>query len=253
MTSTTRRAAPRTPNGAIFALAEEKQGKLDGSIPFDPLIIRANAGDCVKLTLTSEMTDTKATDGFSKINLHVHHVQFDPQASDGVISGYSYEQSVRPYKLEDPQLTAAAPAGTNVLHLTSVAKFHQGAYLAAGLGTDWIEPAQIASIDAATKTITLAKPLTKDHANGEWAGVEFVQSHLVSRRRARQRVLPRPRRRPPHLAARHGRADPGGAQGLDLPRPEDRAPSCAPARSPTSTPPTRSSRASSPARSASSP
>ena len=109
------------------------------------------------LTLTSEMSDTRATDGFSKINLHVHHVQFDPQASDGVISGFSYEQSVRPYKLEDPQLTVAAAAGTNVLHLTSVAKFHLGAYLAAGLGTDWIEPAQITAIDAATNTLTLAE------------------------------------------------------------------------------------------------
>ncbi len=163
-------------DGAIFALAEEKAGKLDGTIPFDPLIIRANAGDCMHLTLTSEMSDTRATDGFSKINLHVHHVQFDPQASDGVISGFSYEQSVRPYKLEDPQLTADADAGSNVLHLSSVAKFHLGAYLAAGLGTDWIEPAQITAIDAATKTLTLAKPLKRSHTAGEWAGVEFVQS-----------------------------------------------------------------------------
>ena len=45
---------------------------------------------------------------------------------------------------------------------------------------------------------------------------------LVSRRRARQRVLPRSRRRPAHVAARHGRADRGGAEGLDLPRPGDR-------------------------------
>lgn len=163
-------------DGAIFALAEQKQGMLDGSIPFNPLIIRANAGDCVRLTLTSEMTDTRATDGFSKINLHVHHVQFDPQASDGVISGFSYEQSVRPYKLEDPQLTAAAPTGTTVLHLSNVAKFHLGAYLAVGLGTDGIEPAKIVAIDAGAKTITLDKPLARDHANGEWAGVEFVQS-----------------------------------------------------------------------------
>ena len=63
----------------------------------------------MRLTLTSEMSDTRATDGFSKINLHVHHVQFDPQASDGVISGFSYQQSVRPYKLEDPQLTRRPP------------------------------------------------------------------------------------------------------------------------------------------------
>ena len=108
------KAGLANPDGAIFALADEKAGKLNGSIPFNPLIIRANAGDCVHLTLTSEMSDTRATDGFSKINLHVHHVQFDPQASDGVISGFSYEQSVRPYKLEDPQLTSTPPLGSNL-------------------------------------------------------------------------------------------------------------------------------------------
>jgi FtsP/CotA-like multicopper oxidase with cupredoxin domain len=167
---------PANPDGAIFALADEKAGKLNGTIPFNPLIIRANAGDCVHLTLTSEMTDAKATDGFSKINVHVHHVQFDPQASDGVISGFSYEQSVRPYKLEDPQMTVDAPQGSNLVHLTSVAKFHAGAAMALGLGTDDIEPATIKAIDPVTKTIMLAAPLKRTHPAGEWAGVEFVQS-----------------------------------------------------------------------------
>lgn len=33
----------------------------------------------------------------SKINIHIHFIQFDNQASDGVITGASYEQSIRPF------------------------------------------------------------------------------------------------------------------------------------------------------------
>ena len=34
--------------------------------------------------------------------MHIHHVQFDVQGSDGVSTGFAYEHSVRPYKVEDP-------------------------------------------------------------------------------------------------------------------------------------------------------
>ena len=86
-----------------------------------------NIGDCVALTYTSELTDGGPEVPFSKTNIHIHHVQFDTQASDGVISGFSYEQSIRPYKVVDPQLTVARPAvGATVLNLASVAKFQAG-------------------------------------------------------------------------------------------------------------------------------
>jgi FtsP/CotA-like multicopper oxidase with cupredoxin domain len=121
------------PIGRIFVLAKEKQAVLDGTKPKEPLAIRMNIGDCAAVTLTSEMNDNSITN-FDKINLHIHHVQFDPQASDGVITGYSYEQSIRPYKLEDPQLVDPANTGDTTLHLASVAKFHNGASIAVGLG-----------------------------------------------------------------------------------------------------------------------
>ena len=40
------------------------------------------------VTLTSELTDRNATGHFSMVNMHIHHVQFDTQASDGVITGH---------------------------------------------------------------------------------------------------------------------------------------------------------------------
>ncbi|MDX6570981.1 MAG: hypothetical protein QOC86_137, partial [Gaiellales bacterium] len=163
------------PNGKVFVLAHDVQGVLNGTKEITPLAIRANIGDCVAVTLTSMQTDANSFDGFSKANIHIHHVQFDTQSSDGVITGMSYEQSVRPFRVEDPQLTADAAAGASTLTLSSVSKFQNGEWIAAGLGTESIEVHQIASINAAARTITLTKPLTDAHAAGQYAGVEFVQ------------------------------------------------------------------------------
>jgi manganese oxidase len=163
------------PTGMIYVLAHDKAAVLNGSKPAQPLAIRSNAGDCDAITLTNELTDTNAFGGFSKVNMHIHHVQFDPQASDGVITGLSYEQSVRPYKVEDPQLAASAAAGATRLQLTSVAKFQPGVWIGVGLGTEAIDVRQIAAIDPATSSVTLTAALAKAHAAGEWAGVEFVQ------------------------------------------------------------------------------
>ena len=108
-------------------------------------------------------------------------MQFDTQASDGVISGMSFEQAIRPYKAEDVQLTAPAPRRTTVLRvdratLSNAAQVPSSAvFIAVGEGTESIEIHQIAAVDA-HDTVTLATPLTSDHATGEWAGTEFVQS-----------------------------------------------------------------------------
>ena len=177
------------PVGKIYTLAHDKADVLSGKKPFEPLALRANVGDCVAVTLTSELTDANATGNFSQVNMHIHHVQFDTQASDGVITGMSYEQAVRPYKAEDPQLTAPARAGDTVLQLSSVAKFHLGTSIGVGLGTEGpaatgtVNPLSgagpeirtIKSIDPQNKTVTLDRPLVDLHPAGQWAGTEFVQ------------------------------------------------------------------------------
>ncbi|MEA2226738.1 MAG: hypothetical protein QOF04_368, partial [Solirubrobacteraceae bacterium] len=171
--------------GKVFVLAANKQGVLAGTKPIEPLAIRANIGDCVAVTLTSEMTDANQFPypGFSKINMHIHHVQFDTQASDGVISGMSFEQSVRPYKAEDVQLAQAAEIGADTLRLTNpdatrperLDKLRAGVWIAVGQGTDDIEIRQIQSVPE-PGTVVLVEPLAKRHAAGQWAGTEYVQS-----------------------------------------------------------------------------
>ena len=56
----------------------------------EPLVIRSNVGDCVAITFGSELNPAVQ----HKVNMHTHFVQFDPQASDGVITGFAYEQSI---------------------------------------------------------------------------------------------------------------------------------------------------------------
>jgi manganese oxidase len=177
------------PQGKIFVLAHNLPGVLNGTKPAEPLAIRANIGDCVAVTLTSNMEDAKAFGGHSKVNLHIHHVQFDTQASDGVISGMSFEQSVRPFKAEDVQLSADVPAGAASIQVINpdparpvrLDKFREGVSVAVGEGTDDIEIRQIASVerDPATPnqaTVTFTSTLNKAHPAGQWSGTEFVQS-----------------------------------------------------------------------------
>ncbi|MDX6620775.1 MAG: hypothetical protein QOK36_3161, partial [Gaiellales bacterium] len=169
------RAGAVDPNGKVFVLAHDVDDVLAGRKPIEPLAIRANIGDCVAVTLTSLQHDANDFSGYSKSNLHIHHVQFDTQASDGVVTGMSYEQTIRPFEVSDPQITEDAAAGDTTLSLARVAKFQAGEWIAAGLGTESIEVRQIDSIDTAAKTITLTKPLANAHAASQYAGVEFVQ------------------------------------------------------------------------------
>ena len=170
------------PDGKVYVLAQDVAAVKAGTKEVQPLAIRGNIGDCIAVTLTSEMADAHAFGGFSKVNLHIHHVQFDTQASDGVISGMSYEQSVRPFEAEDLQLSAGTAAGATTLQLTNpdalrsirMDKIRPGVSIAVGQGTEAIEVRKVASVSGTT--VTLSKPLDKAHAADEWAGTEFVQS-----------------------------------------------------------------------------
>jgi hypothetical protein len=169
------------PRGALDVLASDKDAVYAGTKVYagvahpEPLALRGNIGDCLAITYTSEETDGSPELPYAKTNIHIHHVQFDTQASDGVISGFSFEQAIRPYKIVDPQLTSAAAAGDSVLSLSSVAKFQVGVWIGVGLGTDGIEIRQIKSIDSAAKTVTLNQAIGSAHPADEWAGTEFVQ------------------------------------------------------------------------------
>jgi FtsP/CotA-like multicopper oxidase with cupredoxin domain len=178
----------RTPSfvddeGKIFVLAQDKDRILADGNQGEPLAIRANQGDCVAITLTSEIPDSKAFDKFSKVSMHIHHVQFDVQGSDGVSAGYAYEHSVRPYQVSSATLTSAAAKGSTTIKLSSLAGLTGSdangkaaqKWIGIGEGTESIDIRQIQSVTARTNTVTLTQPLTSDHAAGQYAGTEFLQ------------------------------------------------------------------------------
>jgi manganese oxidase len=162
--------------GVLFTLAEDKAALLAGQRKKEPLAIRMNVGDCGNVTLASEETDQATFGGFAKVEMHIHHVQFDPQGSDGTSVGFSFEHSIRPYTIEDTRLARAAVAGDTSVVVNRVdAKYRVGVAFAVGLGTEGIEEATIIAVDASTKTIQLDRAFENDHAVSEGAGIEFVR------------------------------------------------------------------------------
>jgi FtsP/CotA-like multicopper oxidase with cupredoxin domain len=173
-------------NGEIFVLNQDKAAVLNGTKTPNPLVIRSDVGDCVALTLTSELNghafdNDPQVNVFDKVNIHTHFVQFDPQASDGVITGFSFEQSVRPDfgTPGETTLTAAAPAGATQITVADTTGLRPGISIEIGQGQPDTEIAtQITAING--NTLTLNAPLQNAHASGERAGVEFVQYRWYS-------------------------------------------------------------------------
>ncbi len=178
------------PNGLLYVVHEEEEAvRADNDKKF-PLVVRANVYDCIDWTLTSEWLDDDITNfQSSKINTHFHFFQFDNQASDGVISGFSYEQSMRPFTQFDKptkkglpipmnaKVTKAAKAGSKTLQVTNAAQYHVGTPIL--VGADNVkekEVRRIVKIDG--KTLTFAYPLKFKHPVDEIVTVEYVRQRF---------------------------------------------------------------------------
>ena len=178
-------------NGRIYVLNENKDAVLANSTKAEPLTIRSNVGDCVAITLSNEMHKTeplRLDDGSTltlkaqyKVNMHTHFVQFDPQASDGVITGMSFEQSVGDDQGPgNTTLTAAVPAGATTVPVAGTDRLRPGISVAVGEGRANIEIRTITAIDTTAKVLTLDNPLSQAHVAGEPTGTEFVQYRWYS-------------------------------------------------------------------------
>lgn len=168
----------RDDGGRVYVLNEDKDRVLadarNGVKAPDPLAIRSNVGDCVALTLTSEM-DVEAQ---PKVNMHTHFVQFDPQSSDGVITGMSFEQSVYPNTVEARTMTAASAGGATQVTVSNVDNLRPGIFIAVGSGKANIEVRRITAISGTT--LTFDRALSSAHAAGDPVSVEFVQYRWYS-------------------------------------------------------------------------
>ncbi len=160
------------PEGKLFVLQQHEAAIRADPDLRRPLTLRANAGqDCLDVTLTNALTDARDPHGFSKVSLHVHFVQFDVQGSDGVVGGFNYEQTIRPYAAGS-RLGSAAPAGARSLRLPG--RYARGALL--GVGMERADGPEIVEVAGSSGgLVTLTSPLVRGHAAGEAASPEFVR------------------------------------------------------------------------------
>ena len=163
------------PAGQIYVLKEEEDAVRRDNRLRTPLALRANAGeDCVDIVFKSELEDTRENGFFSKANIHIHFAQFDVQGSDGVSTGFNYEQSIRPFKVEGESLKADAPAGATSVEVRSAQRFHPGTVV--GVGMDQDKSFEIKQIKEIRGDLLLfSEPLRHSHAREEIVSAEFVR------------------------------------------------------------------------------
>ena len=175
------------PNGMIFVLHEEEQEVRKTPARQVPLVIRGNVYDCIDVIYKNEIPDDERTGWANKVNLHPHFFQFDTSASDGVISGFSYEQALRAFTmLKDPApdkgmplpantvLTADVKAGARSSTVADPSKFHVNIELGVGMDDPkYFEVARIKKIEG--KTIHFDVPLKYNHKKNDIASVEFIR------------------------------------------------------------------------------
>ncbi len=162
-------------NGMIYVHADQKDAVLAGDIDPKSMILRANQGDCVDVILTNQLEeeDPTKTDKQSKVNMHIHLVQFDIQASDGVITGKAFEQSVRPAHTTGTSLLASAGPGDTKIKVDDTSQLQVGRFIGIGLTEANVELRNITSISG--NFAFLDSPLDNDHQAGERVGTEFVR------------------------------------------------------------------------------
>jgi FtsP/CotA-like multicopper oxidase with cupredoxin domain len=183
-------------HGTIYVLHEEEAAVRTNSDLARPLVYRANVYDCVDVILKSEWEDNDTTNfQMSKINIHPHFMQFDNNASDGVITSFAYEMSVRPFTQfkKDKSKGLPVPMNSHVtedvkagaasikIHLAKGATpYHEGTDIM--IGMDEVNTSEVRWIQKINKgsgegeyTLIFGEPLKHAHKKGEIASVEFVR------------------------------------------------------------------------------
>ncbi|WP_055669786.1 multicopper oxidase domain-containing protein [Desnuesiella massiliensis] len=96
------------PNGLMFILAEHEKAIMDGTMIPKPLILRANAGDCIEITLTNHIFNPITQDEHprvpvdtpfppsNRVSIHAQLLKYDVLVSDGATVGFNYDQSIAP-------------------------------------------------------------------------------------------------------------------------------------------------------------
>ncbi|WP_409254069.1 multicopper oxidase domain-containing protein [Bacillus sp. SCS-153A] len=140
--------------GRMFVLKENEERILSGEMRPRPLVIRANLGDCVEVTLDNHLYEAEEPNSLS---MHIHFAAFDPLGSDGTTVGWNYNQGVRPG--EKIRYRWYANEEGNILfhdHMSAGEKgFHGtfGALIVEPPGSKWLDPNTGKEVNSGTEAI----------------------------------------------------------------------------------------------------
>lgn len=90
------------PEGRLYVLAEDEADVLAGRKAPEPLVLRANAGECIHFKFTNKLPETIGGNAFQLVNrtyeagMHVHFVKFDVLVADGANVGWNYDSGILP-------------------------------------------------------------------------------------------------------------------------------------------------------------
>ena len=129
------------PQGRFFVLKEEleRHGGLDAyikkvescKIRVEPLVIRANAGDCIEIRLTNLLPEYIEESPFQMrtltdiVGYHIHLVKFDTIVSDGAANGWNNIAGARRYETLIERFFANTELKTVFFHDHLFANSHQ--------------------------------------------------------------------------------------------------------------------------------
>ncbi len=129
------------PQGRFFVLKQEleRHGGLQayiqkiewGKIQVEPLVIRANAGDCIEVRLTNLLPEFLEESPFQMetitdiVGFHIHLVKFDTIVSDGAANGWNNIAGARQYETLIERFFANTELNTVFFHDHLFANSHQ--------------------------------------------------------------------------------------------------------------------------------
>ena len=162
------------PQGRFFVLKEEieKYGTLDnylekvecGEIHPEPLVIRANAGDCVEVRFTNLLPEFLEGSAFQLrtltdiVGFHIHLVKFDTIVSDGSANGWNNIAGARRYETLVERFFADETLHTVFFHDHLFANSHQqhglfGALIVEEAGAEWLDPRTGLPLSSGTQAV----------------------------------------------------------------------------------------------------
>jgi len=132
----------------MYALSSNESAIKAGKLPVVPLAIRANAGDCLKVTLHNDLPTDNWTwtwgSGPTRAGFNVGNVLYNPQTSFGGAVGYDPDSSVAPGGQRTYVYYVDKELGENLaLNTANESSWRAGAYasvIAEPKGSVWEDP-----------------------------------------------------------------------------------------------------------------